>query len=313
MRVTDLIRAGGFLRESAYAEEAELARYVEGETQTRETRLISIDLAAALRGDAGADIDLQPHDVLTIREKPLWRDLEEFKIEGEVQFPGPYPIRRGETLSSLLERAGGLTDLAFPDGAIFLRDELRLREQAQIDELTSRLESEVEASAESVADLNVKSVLLDRVRETQATGRLVIDLAAVLAGNRDSSVDIEVQDGDRLLIPRRSRTVTIIGEVQFPTTYVYEAGISRNAYIAKSGGLAVQADKKRIYIVRADGSVVASSRSLFNKSRDVKAMRPGDTIVVPIQPDSMSALSFWTSVTTIIYNIGVAAAAVASF
>jgi len=151
MRITDLIGAGGFLLESAYALEAELARYDIDANQRRVTRLITIDLAAALSGDESANIILQSHDVLTIKEIPLWRELEVVTIEGEVRFPGTYPVQRGERLSSVLACAGGLTELAFPTGAIFLRENLRIREQENIDDLATRIERELQ-TADSDSD-----------------------------------------------------------------------------------------------------------------------------------------------------------------
>jgi len=317
MRVSDLIRAGGQLSEAAYPVDAELIRYTTGVSEVRETELIEIDLAAILSGNTSADLALAPHDVLSIKEIPHWRDLESVSLEGEVRFPGRYPIRRGERLRSVIQRAGGLTDIAFADGAIFLRQALRQREQEQLQELTERLQSEISAaelSADSdMEDASARQALLQQLESTQATGRLVIDLPRILAAHYDQEADLVLAAGDRLLVPEYSQTVTIVGEVQFPTSHVYDQGISRNEYISKSGGTTKNADKKRIYIVRADGEVVASSGSRFFRGRNVRDIRPGDTIVVPLDADRMNRLTLWTNVSTIIFNIGIAAAAAASF
>ena len=317
MRVTDLVRAGGGFRESAYGLDAELTRYEMDSSEQRETILLNVDLGAAMRGESSADVILEPHDILSIKEIPMWKESEFVSIEGEVRFPGTFPIRRGERLSSVLERAGGLTDLAFPDGAIFLRESLREREAEQILELASRLESEVQsasaAESDDGSDADARRALLEQVRATEATGRLVINLGRILSGDDSASADIELRGGDRLLVPRAEQTVTIIGEVQFPTSHIYEPGISRDGYISRSGGTTALADESRVYVVRADGSVVASRRSLFFRNRNLNDIRPGDTIVVPIEADPVSQLALWTSITSIVYNIGVAAAAVASF
>ena len=124
MRVSDLLRAGGGLQDAAYGAKAELTRYrVSGDP--RQTQLIEVDLAAMLRGDGSADLLLQPFDFLNVKEVPEWSEQEQVTLLGEVRFPGVYPIQRGETLRSVLERAGGLTALAFPSGSVFTREELQ--------------------------------------------------------------------------------------------------------------------------------------------------------------------------------------------
>ena len=317
MRISDLLRAGGRLDEAAYSLEAELTRFSANTGRPRQTELVTVDLSRVLQGDPAADIELSPHDVLIIKEVPLWRDLEQVEVVGEVQFPGRFPIRRGERLSSLLRRAGGTTDLAFPEGAIFLRETLRIREQQQLEELVERLESDVESigvSAEEPAEItSARRALLNQTRRTEATGRLVIDLSVILSGRAGDDADIMLRNGDRILIPKQSQTVTIIGEVQFPTSHIFSSDTNVQDYIAKSGGITADADKKRIYVVRADGAVEPSGGSRFFRNRNGQSLRPGDTIVVPLDADRISKLSLWTNVTTIIYNIGIAAAAVASF
>ena len=111
-------------------------------TETSEPETVR-KLRQALNGDPAADLALRPFDYLVIKEVPLWDSQEEVEIRGEVRFPGRYPIHRGETLRSVMERAGGLTDLAFPEGAIFTREELKERERKQLDTLATRMESDL--------------------------------------------------------------------------------------------------------------------------------------------------------------------------
>src|SRR5690606_4031425 len=135
MRLTDLLRAGGGPSEAAFAGTAEITRYTVGENGARTSELIEVDLLSALNGDPDADIPLRPFDHVVVKEIPLWSSRESVEVRGEVRFPGKYPIRRGETLASLLRRAGGLTEFAFSEGAVFTRTELQKRERKQIETL----------------------------------------------------------------------------------------------------------------------------------------------------------------------------------
>ena len=321
MRVSDLLRAGGGLQDAAYGARAELTRYRVGD-DVRETQLLNIDLAAILKGDASADLPLQPFDFLNIMEVPEWSEQEEVTLIGEVRFPGTYPIQRGETLHSVLERAGGLTKLAFAEGAVFLRRELKEREQLQLDRLAERLQSDLAATALQAAAANqqgagqaltVGQSLLSQLKATEAVGRLVIDVNSVTASAVGSANDVVLREGDRLLIPKQKQEVTVIGEVQSPTSHFFKADLSRDDYIGLSGGATRKADRGRTYVVRADGSVVASEGGgWFGRSGQV-AMRPGDTIVVPLDTERMPALPMWQAITGILYNLAIAAAAVNSF
>lgn len=321
MRVTDLLRAGGSLDEAAYGGQAELTRYEVGSNGARQAELIEIDLRQALNGDPAANLALRPYDYLVIKEVPLWGEQEEVEIRGEVRFPGRYPIHRGETLRSVMARAGGLTDLAFPEGAIFTREELKERERKQLATLASRLESNLAqaslmAAQESGRDasqaLAIGQSLLASLREAKPVGRLVIDLKRVTSAKQGSDQDIVLKHGDRLLVPRVVQEVTVIGEVQSATSHLYRSDLSRDDYIAMSGGLTPRADKDHIYVVRADGSVVTNSGNSWFSGGGVD-IRTGDTIVVPLDTERMRPLPFWTAVTTIIYNVAIAAAAVNSF
>lgn len=329
MRVTDLIRAGGSLEDAAYAGEAELTRYQVVNGDARQTELIAVNLAAIGRGDAAADIQLKPYDVLIIKPTPSWEEPGVIELTGEVRFPGKYPIHRGETLYSVLHRAGGFTDSAFAEGAVFIREDLKKREREQLEVLSNRLQSDLAAlSLETVASsgatgnaagaagasqaLAVGEQLLSQLRDAKPVGRLVIDVDQVLSGGLGAPGDVMLRDGDRLLVPKKTQEITILGEVQSPTSHVYQARQTRDDYIAMSGGVTQKADRKRIYVVRANGDVMSNSRTgWFRKTRTAE-IRPGDTIVVPIDTERVRALPLWQAVTTIIYNLAVALLAVRS-
>ena len=321
MRVSDLLRAGGSLDEAAYGGQAELTRYEVVNGESRQAELIEIDLRRVLEGDPTANMALRPFDYLVIKEVPLWAAQEEVEIRGEVKFPGRYPIHRGETLRSVMARAGGLTDLAFAEGAIFTREELKERERKQLAQLATRMESDLaqmslmaaqEAGRDAGQALTVGQSLLSNLREAKPAGRLVIDLERVSAARPGSEQDIILKDGDRLMIPRVTQEVTVIGEVQSATSHLYRNDLSRDDYVAMSGGLTPRADEDHIYVVRADGSVVTRQGKSWFSGGGVD-IRTGDTIVAPLDTERMRPLPFWQAITSIIYNLAISAAAVNSF
>jgi polysaccharide biosynthesis/export protein len=329
MRVSDLIRAGGSLEDSAYRGQAELTRYAVVDGDIRKSELIEVNLAAIRRGDPGADLQLKPYDILVIKSIPMWMEPGTIEVAGEVRFPGIYPIHQGETLHSVLERAGGFTDAAFPYGTVFIREELKKREKEQLELLANRLQGDLAAlSLEAVSGsaasgnaaggtaaatgLAVGQQLMAQLRETKPVGRLVINIEGVLKGRPGGPGDVLVRNGDKLLVPKKTQEITVLGEVQSPTSHVYQPGLTRADYIAKSGGTTQKADQKRIYVVRANGDVVSGERTgWFRRSRSVE-IRPGDTIVVPLDTERVRALPLWTAVTTIIYNLAIAFLAVHS-
>ncbi|MFK8030837.1 MAG: SLBB domain-containing protein [Gammaproteobacteria bacterium] len=315
MRISDLIRAAGGLKENAYTGKAELTRQMLFDGgERRLTSHLDVDLESALSQKGEFDLVLQPYDFVTVREVPEWRQQQTIELVGEVRFPGVYTVRRGEFLSQVIGRAGGLSDQAFAEGSVFLRTELRERERDQLQQLAERVRKEISVLPADEESRSSGEQLLEQLQESRPQGRLVIDLLQLLEKPGNVSADILVKGGDRLLIPPRSQEVTVIGEIQYATSHIYTPNLDRQGYILKSGDVTANADVKRIYVVRANGDVVASSRSAwFGRSRGQYEIRPGDTIVVPLDSNQISPLSLWTGVTQIIYNIGVAAAAVASF
>ena len=326
MRISDLIRAGGSLADSAYGGLAELARYQIVDGQSRQTQLIEVDLTAVMRGDSAANIPLQAFDALSVKEISLWGDRERVVLAGQVRFPGTYAIKHGETLKSVLARAGGLTEFAFPEGSVFTRTELQVREQQQLDFLGQRMQTDIATMAlqatgasqlngqnsNPAASLSIGQTLLAQLKSARAVGRLVIDLPRVISEPIGSEDDVMLRNGDNLIVPRYQQEVTVIGEVQSVTSHLYRVGLSRAEYIALSGGTTIHADKSKIYVVRANGSVVANSGGFFRiNSAEVK-IHPGDTIVVPLDTERLPPLPMWQAITQILYNIAVSVAAVHS-
>jgi polysaccharide export outer membrane protein len=311
MRVNDLIAAGGGLKDEAYVLDGELTRFKVVAGKTREYLREQINIGAALRGDAAMNVVLQPHDSLVVRRVPGWDVAGQIEVRGEVRFPGKYPVVRGEKLSSVLKRAGGVTDEAYPRGAIFVRESVRAREQAHFEQLANQLERDLTialAEAPGIGEQRNIEVaegrtLLRQMRAARATGRMVIKLDAIL--NNNGEFDIEVEDGDRLFVPKRPHEVTVLGEVYHPTAHVYNKDLRRDEYVQLSGGVTERGNKGATYVIHADGSVTPPI-GWFNNNVDVS---PGDTIVVPVKVDRVSSLKVATDVSQVVFQLAVAVAA----
>jgi len=310
MAVTDLILASGGLSESAYKLSAEITRSKKVQSQYQEYERIEIEL------ESSEKIALRTKDQLFIKKTPNWEEKKTVTIQGEVVFPGKYPIFKGDTIVKLLDRAGGFTAYADPQAAIFLRQDLKKRELEQLDRYKIRLERDVaELKFEEKTDnTNTKGTrdeeqavannLLSRITETKAAGRLVIDLPKIIIGG--SIKNIELKDKDILVIPPHSLGVSVLGEIQFPVSHVYKKGENVFDYIRNSGGYTSKSDKKRIFIVKPNGSVVSVGRYWFIRTNT--GIDPGDTVVVPYNTYSVSSMAHWTNVSTMLFQLASVAA-----
>ncbi len=313
LTVVDLVQLAGGFSESAYTLEAEITRQDLSNPQQADITHMAIDLQQEFLGTV--KFGLKPHDRLTIKATPEYRDIARVEVQGEVKFPGQYTIRRGETLSQLLKRVGGFSEFAHIKATVFSRKELREREEEQIKTLQDRLRQEIatteleQSNIGKSADVNKAKSLLDVLDTTEATGRLVVDLNAVLEG---TVTDVVLQDGDRLIIPAFRQEVTVVGEVQVPTSHLYNQNLDFEDYIDRSGGEKDTSNSDAIYIVKADGSVVLPNKSAWLTHNEAQ-VEPGDTIVVPLDTDRVNSLDLWTKVSQIVYQLALGAAAVNSF
>lgn len=308
--VSELIAAAGGLTASSYLARAELSRY---QQQAKDASQIivehqNINIADILSGNS-ADISLQSRDRLNVFSTPQWSVARKVSIEGEVRFPGEYSILKGETLQDLINRAGGFTEDAFVFGAIFTREQIRQREQEQVARLLEQLKADVATRALSSQPSSITPLdaltMVNELGKYQPVGRLVINAEQIQAGNPEYNIMLE--DGDRLVVPRKNRSVSIIGEVQVASTHRYDASLNVERYLQLAGGMRKRADEDRVYVIRADGSVYVPSSSWFAVTAD--GLQPGDTIVVPVDTEYKDSLTLWAQVTQIFYQSFVAIAA----
>jgi polysaccharide export outer membrane protein len=251
---------------------------------------------------------------LTVRDIPDWSPTDAITVQGEIKFPGEYRIRKGETLSEVINRAGGFTGEASPESAIFAREAVAALEVERAAEFArdvqanfaTRLLTE-ETTTQSIADV---SQIVESLQAVEGTGRLLINLPAAMSG--DANADIELTDGDTVTIPKLSNTVSVIGEVKRAGTHSFQSELSLDDYVDLSAGFTRRADNGGLYIVKANGSVVTMERNLWRFTGNNAALDPGDTIVVPINTQYKESLASWREITQIVYQSMVSIAAVAA-
>ncbi|MFM2484533.1 SLBB domain-containing protein [Celerinatantimonas yamalensis] len=305
----DAVAAAGGLLESAAKDEAELTRSVvmPGKISLYHQRF---DLVKTLTGQA-PDFALQSKDRIEIQRKTNWTVDNTVEIQGEVNHPGIYTIGKGESIADLVARAGGLTQYAYPQGAIFSRAILRAQEQQRMKMLADNLRQEIASlalrrqttSAQYTTSPTDALKVVDDLNSVPAMGRLVINLPKILRGNEND--DVSLENGDKLYIPPKRNTISVMGQVQLASNFTFDPSKSVQQYIDMAGGEKKQADDERIYVIRANGAVMLPNQSYWF-ARSSKPLQPGDTIIVPINTDYLDGLSTLSTATQIMYQLGVA-------
>ena len=293
MTISDLIRVGGGLKPSANTQTADLTHYEWTNPEKLSGEHQPIPISAALAGDSSSNLPLSNGDVLTIRQLPGWNDLgASISVKGEVKNPGTYGIRPGERLSSVLMRAGGFQSDAYAYGAVLQRvqvRELEGREQnrmiLRVKDLRSNLEllpdtDDKKKQAKEMA-LQQYQTTLTQLSSNPPVGRVAIRISSNINHWKNSEADVEVRAGDMLVIPKRPSYVMISGQVFNPTAVSYRPGKSAKWYLSQAGGPTTMADKKAIFVIRADGSVIGAKESLWSGRSLNAVLQPGDTVVVP--------------------------------
>ncbi|MBE0568900.1 MAG: SLBB domain-containing protein [Deltaproteobacteria bacterium] len=330
MTVKDLIALSGGTKYYTYLKEAELTRQYVTDQGPRVEK-VTVDLESALAGDPGANLPLQENDQLFVRTVPEWKMYSQVTVLGELRFPGTYTVRKGEKLSSLIERAGGFTGNAYPRGAVFTRESVRELQQRQLEESIARLERDLmsqgsarlsaAASPEELkaieGELRQTKEFLEKLKAVRTTGRMVLDLSPPDT-LRKSIYDLELENGDSLLVPENPRSLQTLGAVFNQTAFVFDQSKGLQDYINMAGGYTESADKDKVFILKVNGSAVRpeGSRSFLSfkktyRTRDGNPLlEPGDSIVVPEKLDRIAWIRETKDITQILFQVAVAAGVV---
>lgn len=321
MRINDLIHLAEGTQYYAFLESAELTRIAPSAKGPLMER-ITINLEKALAGDVESNILLSPDDYLSIRSVPEWQLYRTVQIEGEVRFPGLYTSKKGERLSSLIERAGGLTRDAYLKGAVFTRKSVQKLQQQQLDDSIDRFEQQMlsksaltiegalspDAALQHKAAVAQRRALIQKMRAAKAIGRMSIYLSG-LETFRGSASDVLLEEGDVLHIPEQPEQVQVIGSVFNQTAFIFDEKSTVSDYIDKAGGITDLADEENLYILKIDGTAVSrhQKKGFWAKNLIASTLDPGDTIVVPEDIEKIAWLRETKDMTQILYQIAVAA------
>jgi protein involved in polysaccharide export with SLBB domain len=296
MRISDLIRAAGGFKQSADTKTADLTHYYWKDDKRVTGGQEKIVLADALVGKPDTDFVLNNGDVLTIAQVPGWTDIgASISVRGEVVHPGTYGVHPGETLSSVLLRAGGFAPGAYVYGAVLVRSEVQKLEQRSYGELMQRVreqQANLKLTATSTTDpdqkLSAESALvqwqttLDSLMNSPPTGRVTIQASTNIKSWANTSRDVTVRAGDVLVVPKRPSYVLVQGQVYGPTAVAYRPGKSARWYLIQAGGTTNMANKKATFVIRADGTVIGSHSSFWISGDGLNVpLQPGDMVVVP--------------------------------
>ncbi len=296
------------------------------------TQLIPFNLGKAIRDkDPAHNLELQPGDVVTIfgvkdMPVPVGKRTQFVRVSGEVKVPGFYQVHPAETLRQVVERAGGLTEQAYPYATELTRESTRVQQQANLDRAIRRLETDIagqavttvqntsgtDTAASVQAQMAAQQQLLSRMQSLKASGRIALELKP----ERPEYPDLPLEDGDNITIPTRPGFVSVFGAVLAENAFIHRPDASVEDYLERAG-LLREADIDAALIIRADGSVEGNSahRRWFGSGGFMgKELQPGDAIFVPEKFDRRSAYTQfiqgakdWTS---IFYQFGLGAAAI---
>ncbi|HEV7673603.1 MAG TPA: SLBB domain-containing protein [Candidatus Angelobacter sp.] len=301
MTAAELLRMSGGFKRAAYQQAADLTSYsvIDGDHVDLEHR--EIPIGRALAGEADTDVLLKPGDVLTIRQIGGWNDIGgAISVSGEVMHPGRYGIQRGEHLSSILKRAGGFSSEAYPYAALLDRAQVREAAAKSREDMVTQVQaqnavgspgstgstgsssSSSSSRTSAASQERERQQLLAKLKQLQPSGRLLIHVSSQIEKWQGTQADVEVRPGDTLYIPKRPTFVMVAGQVYNPIAITFSTGKHAGWYLKQAGGPTTLANKKEIFVVRANGTVVGrGSGEWWSGNVLSTTLQAGDTIFVP--------------------------------
>lgn len=290
-----LVQAGG-LKESAYTSEVEVVRRkrnsVAGAANAQISEVYKFNVNRDLSLNAKAtNFVLFPFDQVIVRKSPNYVEQQTVFVEGEVLVTGPYTIvNKNDKISDIIKRAGGLTELAYPEGATLLRRTV-----------VKNLEEAVDYEQVQQTEKSIKQGTLTGDLPNVKEEKIGIVLKNILK-NPGSFEDLVVQEGDIIRIPKRLETVQVTGSVLYPTTVKYGKGMNFSDYISQSGGFTVQSLRKSSYIKYPNGNIDRTRRFMFFNV--YPKVQPGSEIFVPTRnAPALSTQQTISTATTLLSSI----------
>ena len=293
--------------------------------------VIPFDLGKViLEMDEKANLEVQPGDVVTIFSTNDIRTPQSMRpayvtLEGEVHRVGTYRITKDETLHSLIQRVGGLTEDAYLFGTRFLRKSAADLQMKNYERVIDEIERQTEAAATRqlsgisgdeqtkilMRQITAQREWVQRLRQFIPDGRLVLELRPTIKLKSHDLPDIRLEDGDRIVIPSIPSTVSVFGEVPMQNAFLFKDGSNVRSYLKRSGGKSKESDKRGVFLIRADGSVICERDYgfLFWQLGSVDIL-PGDAVFVPKDIDYsrfMASVKDWSQV---LANFGISAASI---
>jgi protein involved in polysaccharide export with SLBB domain len=288
---------------------------------TLKSQLVQFDLGKLVNDhDSSQDLALQPGDVVTVFSQndihvPISEQTTFVRLEGEFVHSGTYSAQPGDTLRSLVARAGGLSQDAYLYGSVFTRESTRILQQRRIDESVRQMSMEMQrgnlalaanpvSSSGDIAGANAAQVaereLIAQLQQIRATGRIVFQFRPDSAG-LDTIPNIKLENGDSFLIPSLPSTVNVLGAVYNQNSFVYHPGGEVLSFLNLAGGANSSADRGREFVIRANGAVLSRTvvKSVWGNEFYHLKLYPGDTIIVPekiIKPSALRGILDWTQI-----------------
>ncbi len=294
--VKDIVAAAGGMTVEADKNDIEVT--------TEDSRRIN----TGIKTDGFSSVRVSAGDTIRVNQKFDRVAEQSVTLSGEVKNPGKYDVKRGDTLSSLIKRAGGLSDTAYPDGIIFSRASERKQEEnryrAQARDLEMKLADMMRASDKDkkpdMAEVNTAQALISQLKDAKAVGRITVQADPIILA-ADPEQDILLESGDLIYIPRRPLTVRVGGEVLYPAALQFRKGKEARDYIGEAGGTTYFADSDRAFVVYPNGSAKPLAVSAWKQG--ITMIPPGSTIIVPRDPKPFNFLEGAETITTILANI----------
>lgn len=295
--------------------------------QTLTTSLVPFNPGKlVLDHDSAQNLALEPGDVVTIFSQadikvPQAQRTKFVRLEGEFKQAGIYSVLPGETLTQLVARAGGFTPDAYLFGSNFTRESTRILQQLRLNDYLQNLELEIDrstiAASASVGNVDPAATaasrsLVARFRTIRATGRVVLNIPQNASEIADLP-GIQLEDGDRFVVPSKPSTVNVVGAVYDQNSFLFRNSREVRSYLRLAGGPTKSADGGDSFIIRADGSVVSrhSRNGVFGNTFATMRLNAGDTVVIPEKVPRPSGLRNFISYTQIFSSLALGAAAIA--